>query len=141
MKWLILAYLIFFPLSSFAQVDISGEWEFYKKIYMGEEMPHSPDDPMHLQFAYTNSGESRIWWWNDFVEDHCNRKGVYEIDGNFIVDKVIWVDPTNSVSCSSDPDMQLGKITKTPFELKNGDLYLEFNLSDEKLYYVLRKKN
>lgn len=119
---------------------IVGNWEYFMKIYQNVEMPKSPSDPQHLNFDFTDDGVSHLYWWNEETGYHCNRKGEFSIEGELLIDKVMWVDPTNSFGCSSDPDMQEGKITKTRVFLKDHHLYLELNLGNEPLYYVLKNR-
>jgi hypothetical protein len=55
------------------------------------------------------------------------------------VDKVVWVNPKNHFTCSRDPDMQLGRVTRTPFRFVGGDLQLALPLGDDTLIYVWKR--
>lgn len=119
---------------------IVGNWEYFMKVYQNVEMPKSPNDPNYLKFDFTLEGQSRLYWGNTELKTHCNRLGEYKLEGELLVDKVTWVDPENTFGCGNDPDMQLGKVTRTAVFQKNGFFYLVLNLGNEPLYYVWKKR-
>ncbi len=122
-----------------AEESVVGHWQYYKKIFDGQEMPEPPSATLRLHFQFSAEGESKLWWWHEGDTDHCQRKGKYKIEGNLLVDEVTWVDPENTQFCSEDRDMQLGKISRTPFKLADGDLSLELHLNDKPLYMVWKR--
>lgn len=141
MKWLL--FLFFISQPAFAQDNpwIVGNWAYFMKIFQNVEMPLNPTSPNHLHFDFSANGESHLYWWNTELETHCERRGKYTLDGEYLVDTVTWVDPKNSIDCGSDPDMQLGKTARTHVFEKNSNLYVELNLGNEPLYYVWKRRD
>ncbi len=137
----LLALLLFSPvlLAGTPSPSVTGHWFFYKKIYQKQEMPEPPDASLRMHFEFTDEGQSLLYWWHEGENDFCRRHGEYFLTEGVIVDKVTWVDPENSRECGSDPDMQLGRITRTPYYFHNGDLAIRFHLGDEPLDLVWKK--
>lgn len=133
-----LALLFLLSFSAQAQ-PIEGHWFFHKKIYQGQEMPEPPSATLRMHFVFSPPGESTLSWWHEGEEDHCARKAVYSVEGNLLLEEVIWVDPENSSFCAEDPDMQLGKKSRTPFYFYGNDLAIRFYLGDEPLDLIWRK--
>lgn len=143
-SWLPLLLLLFSGASLAADgappaPGIAGHWQFYMKIYQGIEMPESPSATLRLHFEFSQDGVSRLYWWHEGDSDHCRREGRYRVEGSTLVDEVTWVDPENTFGCGSDPDMQLGRVTRTPFSFRADDLVLDFHLGDEPLYMVWKR--
>ncbi len=122
-----------------ASEPILGHWFFYKKIYLGHEMPEPPSATLRMHFEFEANGVSVLYWWHEGEGDFCRRRGKYSVQGSMLVDEVIWVDPDNSEKCSDDPDMQLGRKTKTPYYFRGPDLALKFHIGDEELDLVWKK--
>lgn len=118
---------------------IQGRWQFYKKIWDGIEMPEPPAATLRLFFEFSENKESRLYWWHEGEGDWCERKGEYSLQEGQLVDTITWVNPKNSRFCSNDPDMQLGRITRTPVSINNGDLWLHLHLGDDPLIFVWKK--
>lgn len=118
---------------------LEGHWFFYKKIYKKQEMPEPPDATLRMHFEFSAAGESYLYWWHEGEGDLCRRKGKYTIEEGQIVDEVTWVDPENTRFCGEDPDMQLGRKTRTPFYFHGEDLAIRFHLADETLDLVWKK--
>lgn len=134
--------LLWFSLSAHAEPvseSVVGHWQFYKKIFQEQEMPEGPEATLRLHFEFSADGVSRLYWWHEGERDHCSRKARYQFDGSFLSEEVFWVDPENTYGCDRDPDMQLGRRTKTPVTFRGGDLVLSFHLGDEPLYLVWKK--
>lgn len=113
-----------------------GGWRFYKKVYQGIEMPEGPGATLRMFYEFNEAGESYLYWWHEGDTDHCGRKGRYSTEAGFLVEEVVWVDPENTYGCSRDPDMQLGRRTRTPYYFRDGDFALQFSLGDERLDLV-----
>ncbi len=141
MKALGYALCIFAFLAMNAQAEdiIVGRWAYFMKIYKGQEMPEPPEATLRLRFEFLADGQSHLYWWNEGQGNHCERRGHYRVTGNILEDHVEWVDPNNSFSCSDDPDMENGKVTKTPFAFRNGNLVIRLQLGEEELFYVWKK--
>lgn len=129
------------PALSFGQdPGLHGQWRFYKKIFQGQEMPEPPSANLRMFFEFSPSGDSRLWWWREGENDRCQRRGKFSVEGNTLVDEVTWVDPENTPQCAQDPDMQPGKVTRTPFRFRGEDLSLELHLNGEPLEMVWRRE-
>ena len=119
--------------------SLVGNWVYFEKVYNGQELPDPPSATLRMHFDFTAAGESSLYWWHEGDTDHCAQKGKYHVDGQFLVNEITWVDPANTMDCSSDPDMQLGKDTRTPFYFRGAFLALKFNLNDDSLDMVWKK--
>jgi hypothetical protein len=139
MKALALFALFFLPLNTRAGESLVGRWAFFMKIYQGQEMPQGPLDTLRLRFEFQQDGQSRLYWWHEGEGDHCARRGRYRVEGDSLVDRVEWVDPSNSYGCGDDTDMQVGRATRTPFRFRNGNLELRLPFGEEELIYAWKK--
>ncbi|MGZ3727916.1 MAG: hypothetical protein ACXVCG_01760 [Bdellovibrionota bacterium] len=136
----IILLLTGFPGTAFGgSPDVVGKWQFYKKVYQGQEMPEGPSAPLRMYFEFDASGNSSLYWWHEGDRDHCARKGRYLVNGDLLQDEVTWVDPKNTPECADDMDMQLGRKTKTPFYFRGADLAIRFQIAGEPLDLVWKK--
>ena len=119
--------------------ELPGTWIFYKKVFRDQEMPEPPNATLRMHFQFTAEAESRLWWWHEGESDHCERKGIYTLEDGILVDEVTWLNPDNTADCSNDPDMQLGKVNKTPYKFRGPDLSLELHLNGEPLSMVWKR--
>lgn len=134
--------ILFLALAHFpalADNTLEGRWVYYKKIYQGQEYPEGPDSTLRLIYEFSAEGESRLYWWHEGQNDRCERRGRYEIEGDRLVDRVTWVDPDNFYGCSRDPDMQNGKVTKTPFYFRGPDWVLRLPFGGEEMQFVWKR--
>ncbi len=122
-----------------AATPIDGHWFYYKKVYRGQEMPEGPDATLRMHYEFDANGDSHLYWWHEGQDDHCRRRGRFSLEDNQIVDEVVWLDPNNTPFCSQDPDMRLGRKTRTPYYFYGNDLALGFNLGDEKLDLIWKR--
>lgn len=137
-----LALLLFsFAADAFASPAVVGRWRFHKKIYQGTEIPEAPGATLRMFFEFDGAGESHLYWRHEGEKDHCSRKGRYHVEAGHIVEEVVWVDPENTFACGQDPDMQLGRKTRTPYYFHGKDLALRFHLGDEPLDLIWRKES
>lgn len=146
MRRLLPCLALLFLLAPFASAGVNpgtepvvGHWFFYKKLYQGQEMPEPPGATLRMHFEFLEGGESLLYWWHEGEGDHCKRKGKYYVEDGHIVDEVTWVDPENTMHCSQDPDMHLGRKTRTPYYFYGQDLALRFHLGDEPLDLIWKK--
>lgn len=115
--------------------DIVGNWRFDRIILDGEERPpFNPD--LIIEFNFREDGSDTLLWYRNNEKGFCERDGRYAFDGEFLKDKVTWVNPQNRLDCARDPDMQLGRETSTPAVMKNGELYMTFEVDDQTLTYI-----
>ena len=138
MKILLLLLTFLATTTAFAE-SLPGKWFYYKKVYREQEMPEPPEATLRLFFEFTETGESRLYWWHEGQNDHCERRGRYYVEGEVLVDQVTWVDPKNTYGCSSDPDMRLGRVTRTLLHFSDRDLWLNIGLGNESLFYVWKR--
>lgn len=135
--------LLLLSLEAFAGVPaatpVDGHWLFYKKLYQGQEMPEGPNATLRMHFEFLPDGESLLYWWHEGEDDFCRRRGRFTVEADQIVDEVTWVDPANARICADDPDMRLGRKTRTPYYFYGPDLALRFHLGDENLDFVWKK--
>jgi len=115
-----------------------GTWLFVAMIYSGQRLP--PRDPkLHLTYELRADGSDRLAWDYGPGRESCSREGLWNAADGRIEDEVVSVDPANSPTCSSDPDMTPGRRTSTPYDLREGELLLHFGLASEELLYVWRR--
>jgi hypothetical protein len=122
-----------------AEDSIVGHWLYFMKIYQGREIPEGPEATLRLHFEFSADGKSRLYWFHEGDRDHCERRGHYTVENSELVDTVDWVDPANTYGCNQDPDMQDGKLTRTPIGFRNGNLVMQLQLGEEQLFYVWKK--
>jgi hypothetical protein len=116
-----------------ADSTIVGHWLYYKKIFRDIPMPEPPHAPLRLRFDFFPDGTNRLYWWREGQGDWCERMGKYRLEDGILEDKVTWVNPRNSAECARDPDMQLGRVTRTPVTFVDGDFHLHLHLGDDPL--------
>jgi hypothetical protein len=119
--------------------SLVGHWQFYKKIYQGQEMPEGPSATLRLHFDFDKDGVSHLYWWHVGEGDHCYREGRYRLTGNILSEEVTWVSPANTYGCSDDPDMKLGRKTNSPVRFVGNEFVTTFHLGDEPLDLVWKK--
>lgn len=131
--------VLFVAMDARAEDTVVGHWAYFMKVYKGEEIPETPEDTLRLRYELKPDGASRLYWWHEGERDHCQRTGKYKIEDSILVDQTEWVDPANTQLCSQDPDMQPGKVTRTPFKFTDGNLVIRLQLGEEELFYVWRR--
>lgn len=138
-KWIPALLILLLSAPAFGNSRIVGEWLFYKKVFDGIEMPEPPGATLRLYFEFAEDGDSRLVWWHEGEGDYCERRGAYTVEDDLLIDEVVWVNPRNSRECARDPDMQLGRVTRTPFSFLGDDLVLHLHLQDKPLLYVWKR--
>lgn len=133
------ATVLLLACSLLSSPSVEGRWQFYKKIFKGQEMPEPPSATLRMFYEFTPQGESRLWWWHEGERDHCQRRGKFRVEGETLVDETTWIDPDNTMHCAQDPDMQPGKVSRTPFRFRGPDLSLELHINGEPLEMVWRR--
>jgi hypothetical protein len=126
-------------LSYGAGSGLEGRWDYEAKILRGVEYPRRPTDTIWLRWEFSAEGQSLLSWGDELLDDHCARRAKFTAVGGILEERVIWVDPENSFSCSYDPDMQLGRVTRTPFFFRAEKLVLRLQLGEEEILYVWKK--
>lgn len=116
-----------------------GQWQFYKMVYQGQELPPR-DSNLVLRYTFAEDGVSHLkWFYKNDAKYNCERRGEYTAESSFFNDKVVWVNPENSIQCAGDSDMQLGRTSHVPYFFIDEDLYTAIPLNDDYIYYVWKK--
>lgn len=119
---------------------IWGQWKYIGFIYRGA-FQGPPNPNLVLTFEFLEDGSDILKWSYTNEEGFCERKGQYSYDGVHLTDKIVWVNPKNSIECQKDPDMVNGKVQITPLRRVDNQIQLEIPLSDETLIYILAKND
>ncbi len=101
--------------------------------------PMNPN--LRIEFEFS---QDEVWltYWREDESGHCYRKAEYQIlsaldgfDGDWIYQKITWVDPANQFTCSRDVDMRPGYESWTPILRIENELRLKLPLGDNNLIY------
>lgn len=137
-------YLGFFAviatLPAYAQENryLQGEWHLEGMIYRGHKVP--PLNPnLNLRWNFFDNGTERLYWSRQGENGFCERFANYQVQDGYITEKVFSMNPANNPECAQDPDMQLGRETKTKIEIQIQQILLHLQLGDEELIYVLKE--
>jgi hypothetical protein len=123
---------------SFAKAEVTGLWEFDGFLYQGHRYAR-PNPSLHVIFEFATPEILSLKWYRDDETAFCHRISLYGIEQNKIRQKIIWVDPDNSMSCSSDLDMQLGRESENRIEIVENQINLYLELNGEDFIYILKK--
>lgn len=118
-------------------LSIIGTWQYAGFRYNGDTYP-IPNPNLVLKFSFDTDGKSHLIWYRTNEPGFCEKRGEYQVRGDELWQKTTWVNPKNDRSCSSDPDMQLGRETTTRFQLSEGELVFVLNLDGRDFFYLLR---
>ncbi len=136
-KWISILILLF-SLPSFSQ-EIVGKWKYKYFIYDGQEYPPSNPD-LDMRFEFTQDGVSILRWQVLGQTEFCERKALYAFHtADLIYQKNVWAHPGNHMSCGSDPDMQLGRESLTPFRVLGPNLELILQLNGKPYVYIFER--
>lgn len=127
-----------------SEPDLSGTWRFVAMIFDGQRMPPR-DARLDLKYTFDAQGLSRLAWSYDQWQTLCERRGRYAVelhdDGTTVRDEVTWVNGDNRSDCASDPDMQVGRVTRAPFRLSDdGKLQIDIAMSGQWLTYEWQRE-
>lgn len=134
---------LFLVLSLIASAAIApqvlGSWKYVSYQYDGQTYI-VPSPGLDLRFTFYEDGTSKLRWHYENEIGFCERLAQYEIqNGDWIYQKVIWVNPNNHVSCSKDSDMQMGKESLTHYTVAGNKLMLDLELAGNPFVYILEK--
>jgi hypothetical protein len=135
MKSFILIVVFFYTQLSFAN-SIVGEWKFSEMILDGITYP-MPNPDLDLRMTFFDDINSRLFWTRKNEIGFCERKALYFYQNEKLFQKVTWVNPNNDFECQKDKDMHLGRETINHVRIEENKLYLDLNLSDKILTYVM----
>jgi hypothetical protein len=117
--------------------EIQGEWKYSSFIYDGQTHPILTPT-LDLRFWFSADGISTLRWFESDQAGFCERKAYYVVEeGNTLYQKVFWVNPDNHSSCSSDPDMQMGRENRTTFKIENQKLMFDLQLNGQPFIYIM----
>lgn len=135
MKHVILIITFFLSANAFANSSLVGMWKLTSIIYHNRPMP-LPNPDLKLYFMFYSNGESWLRWFRHNEPGFCERRAEYHIFEKWLYQKTIWLNPRNASACASDPEMRMSSETYTEFKIHKNNLFLNLDLSDEKLVYV-----
>ena len=117
---------------------IVGSWIFTGMLISGEWSP--PINPnLVMKFEFYEDGINRLNYYRKDEQGTCDRKALYDYDGETLYQRVTWVSKENDSRCFEDPDMQLGSETKTNATLKGSQIFMEVQVGDEVIIYIWDK--
>ena len=121
------------------QAALSGVWQYVGFELDGQSYPKL-DPTLDLRFHFQSEHVLTLRWHYADAENFCESQSIFEIqNGDTLYQKVVWLHPKNNISCSKDPDMQIGKESINPFRLSENRLLLELEMSGKPLIYILEK--
>lgn len=117
---------------------IVGLWNYESFRYRGQV--HIPQSTQGLQYEFRADGTDRLYWSLEQYDYFCEREGRFQWQSDVLTDEVIRVNPRSHDSCSSDPDMQVGRKTETPVRIEQELLILTLQLGEEKIELQFRRQ-
>lgn len=118
--------------------QLIGLWMYTGLIFHGQPAV-KPSPELVIYYQFTNQTENTLFYFRQGDRGFCERKALYSATDRTISQKITEVNQSNSEVCSQDPDMQMGRLATTHFEIINDQLYLYLNLGDDELVYVWTK--
>lgn len=118
--------------------SLTGRWQYDGFFFEGHRYPN-PNPDLTVQFTFYGEKSSHLIWHRKGDPGSCERKGIYEQRGEYLYQKVTWLNPKNLAECGRDPDMQLGRETLNRFEILPDELRLFFDLNGKEFIYILRR--
>jgi hypothetical protein len=134
---LLLFFLLVWSGSCFAiqTSDVIGTWRYVSYLYHGQINP-LPNPDLELLFKFDTKGIMTISWTRKNDTGFCEAESSFQIVNNQLISQVTKTNPKNTIECSMDPDMQVGKKSTDPIELRDNQLFLNIGLSGEDFYYI-----
>lgn len=128
------------PVRSFSlHPTIDGIWIFNGYIYQGKRVDR-PNPELIVRFDFATDLTSHLIWFRENEKGFCERRGVYEIRGEYLYQRITWVNSKNNGDCAQDSDMQLGRESETKFAQPDlSELQLFFQINDQPLIYILSR--
>jgi hypothetical protein len=120
--------------------SLLGIWLFTSVFYHGQLMD-PPNPNLKIYYTFQNEYQNEIYYYRTDETGFCRRWANYETTNSTMIQTIDRVDENNNSSCSSDPDMQLGKTSAVHFEIINEKLHLYLPLGDEEIQYIFDKQN
>lgn len=120
--------------------SLIGIWLYASLIYQGQPIAR-PNPELKMYYTFESESINEIFYYRESEKGTCKRKAEYKIVDSEIQQTVISADPNNADICSQDTDMQVGKFSKTKFEVVGNKMYLHLPLGNESIIYVWDKVN
>lgn len=118
--------------------EIIGIWIYTGLIFQGQPIA-KPSPELVIYFQFINEYENNLFYFRQDQKGFCDRQASYSIEGQLLKQKIISTNSDNADVCSADPDMQMGSISATRFEIKDDQLFLYLSLGEDELIYVWSK--
>lgn len=116
--------------------SIHNKWIFTHILYRGQLMP-APNPDLVMTFNFQDLDVNELMYFRKNEPGFCRRLAQYQIfNSNTLFQKVIYTDPLNSSNCSTDVDMLFGYESYSSINFINNQLYIEFPLGDEFIYFI-----
>jgi hypothetical protein len=118
---------------------IVGTWLFTGMLISGVWTP--PMNPnLVMKFEFYEDGVNRLNYFRKDEPGVCDRKALYDYDGEILYQNVTWVSKENDSRCFEDPDMQMGAETQTHVTMQGSQIFMEVQVGDEVVVYIWDKK-
>ena len=118
--------------------QLIGVWMYTGLIFQGQPIA-KPSPELVIYFQFINEFENGLFYFRQDQRGFCQRQATYSVEGQLLKQKIISTNSENADVCSADPDMQIGGVSQTRFDIINDQLYLYLNLGDDELIYVWSK--
>jgi len=133
----ILALILAAPvMGATSQQPLMGTWHFTEIIYRGVRQPR-PNPALHLFWKFDENARETLHWDHSDGAGFCERTARFEVVDGTLLEEVLAVNYENDPSCSSDPDMQVGRVSANPIQIYSHEIQLSLSLGDEQIIYVL----
>jgi len=119
--------------------EILGNWQYDGFFYESHRYPN-PNPDLVLIFTFEPNGTSRLVWHRKNEPGFCERLADYEVRGNHLYQKVVWLNPANDPNCSKDSDMRLNSETNTEISIIEQELWFHLDLNGKPFKYILKAK-
>lgn len=119
-----------------AAIQILGTWQYAGFRYLDKDYPN-PNPDLELRFTFNDKGQSILTYRRANDGEYCERLASYTFDGVWLYQKVIWVNPKNTVGCGRDQDMQLGRESTTEVSMRGQQLAFHLELDGIELLYLM----
>lgn len=138
-------FTLFASSSIFAASPLVGHWTFVESRVdppkqQADLLVPPQQDGIQLSFDFYDDGTNFLTWFKPAEKETCQRRGIYVDQGTHIVEIITWAHPDNAATCSQDPDMQMGRELRTPYEIKEGRLETKLHVGEQFIVYIWEKR-
>lgn len=118
-----------------ALAELQGAWKLSAMEYKGQNLP-LPNPDLFLTWTFYANGTERLYW-DRGGEEFCERFAHFSVADGYLKEVTFALNPKNSIECSRDPDMQMGKETLTQIQILEKQLRLLIPMGEDELVYIL----